>query len=78
MNFNVYVDKQTVVRLNRMAKTRRKSRNALVRQALANLLERDAKPDWPQAVLDFEGLPDTPCFESARKYLGAPIADPLR
>ena len=45
MNFNVYIDKQTGDRLGRLAKTRRTSRNALIGEALAHLLERGAKAD---------------------------------
>lgn len=77
MNFNVYIDKQTGERLERLARTRRTSRNALIREALAHLLERGAKAEWPPEVLGFQGVPEALPFEGARRRLGAPREDPL-
>lgn len=77
MNFNVYIDKQTGERLERLARTRRTSRNALVREALAHLLERGAKAGWPPEVLGFRGIPAARPFEAARRRLRAPRKDPL-
>jgi hypothetical protein len=77
VNFNVYVDKQTGARLERLARTRRTSRNALIREALAHLLERGAKAEWPPEVLSFQGVPGAWPFEGARRKLGAPGKDPL-
>ena len=77
MNFNVYIDKQTGERLERLAKNKRTSRNALIREALAYLLERGAKAEWPPEVLGFQGVLGVPAFEGARRRLGAPREDPL-
>jgi hypothetical protein len=77
MNFNVYIDKKTGQRLERLAKGKHMSRNALIREALDQLLKRSAKPQWPREVLDFEGIPKTPPFEDARRQLAAPREDPL-
>ncbi len=77
MNFNVYIDKPTGERLARLARARRTSRNALIREALANLLVRDSYTGWPQAVLDFRGMPAVRPFEDARQALKAPSEDPL-
>ncbi|MBI3937301.1 MAG: CopG family transcriptional regulator [Betaproteobacteria bacterium] len=77
MNFNVYIDKQTGERLERLARTRRTSRNALIREALVHLLERGAKAKWPPEVLAFQGIPGVRPFEAARRRLGAPRKDPL-
>ena len=77
MNFNVYIDKQTGERLQRLAKTRRTSRNALVREALARLLERNSQAGWPGAVIDFAGVVGAGPFEDARRLLEAPAPDPL-
>ena len=77
MNFNVYIDKQTGERLKRLARSKRTSRNALVREALAHLLERGAKVEWPLEVLGFQGIPKAPAFEGTRRALGAPRKDPL-
>jgi hypothetical protein len=77
VNFNVYIDKQTGARLERLAKARRTSRNALIREALARLLEQGAKAEWPPEVTGFQGIPKTPAFEGERRRLGAPREDPL-
>ena len=77
MNFNVYIDKQTGERLERLARTTGTSRNALIREALAHLLERGAKAGWPPEVLGFQGFPTARPFEAARPRLRAPRKDPL-
>lgn len=77
MNFNVYIDQRTGERLHRLAKTRRTSRNALIREALARLLEPGAKAQWPPEVLSFEGVSGTRPFEAARGELRAPRSDPF-
>lgn len=78
MNFNIYLDAATVDRLNALARERGTTRNALIREAVGHLLDRQAEPGWPEAVAAFEGEPGAPRFESARKRLRAPRKDPLR
>ena len=75
MNFNVYVDKNTGERLERLAKARRTSRNALVREALERLLDQDVKANWPEAVLAFQGIPKARPFEDTREMLEATTGD---
>jgi hypothetical protein len=77
MNFNVYIDKETVRRLERLAKARRTSRNALIREAVEQLLDRAPDAGWPRAVLDFEGFAGAVVFETSRKKLRPPRRDPL-
>lgn len=77
MNFNVYVDKRTGERLDRLAKARRTSRNALIREALAHLLEPGHRAGWPREVLEFKGLEGARPFEDSRRDLRAPRPDPL-
>ena len=77
MYINVYIDKKTGERLERLAKTKHKSRNAVIREALTNLLESESQSGWPREVLDFEGLPKTRPFEDLRRKLGTPAEDPL-
>ena len=76
MNFNVYLDKQTVDRLNRLAKARGVKRNALIREAVEHLLARETRAGWPAAVLEHRGVPG-PAFESGRRKLRPPRRDPL-
>lgn len=77
MNFNVYIDRETVDRLERLAKARRMSRNALIREAVEQLLERAPEGGWPRAVLQFEGVAGITPFERARSKLRKPRRDPL-
>jgi hypothetical protein len=78
MNFNVYLDEQAVERLNALARKTGTTRNALIREAVAHLLDKKAKTGWPQAVMEFGGDPRAPAFESTRRGLRPPRKDPLR
>lgn len=77
MNFNIYLDDETGQQLNKAAKKAGESRNALVRQAVSEWLERRGKPQWPDELLAFKGMADTPLFEAGRDHLKPPAADPL-
>jgi hypothetical protein len=77
VNFNIYIDKHTGERLQRLAKARRMPRNALIREALAHLVKRGAGASWPQEVIDFFGIAKARPFEDARRTLARPRADPL-
>jgi len=78
MNFNVYLDEATVNRLNALARESGATRNALIRQAVAHLLDDAAPAGWPSSVMAWEGDPSVPPFEGARVSLRPPKADPLR
>lgn len=78
MNFNVYLDEPTVERLNALARKRGTTRNALIREAVAHLLDRGAEAAWPDVVQAHEGIPQSPSFEAARRRLRPPRKDPLR
>jgi len=56
MNFNIYLDDQTGQQLNHVAKQEGESRNALVRQAVSEWLNRHGKSQWPDEVLAFKGM----------------------
>ena len=77
MNFNIYLDDETGQQLNQLAKRAGESRNALVRQAVSDWLNRHGKTQWPDVVLAFKGIADVPLFESGRDRLKPPIDDPL-
>lgn len=77
MNFNIYLDDETGQQLTIAAKDSGKNRNTLIRQAVAEWLTRHGKPQWPEAVLNFQGIADMPAFESSRDQLRAPSSDPL-
>ena len=77
MNFNIYLDDETGQQLNRVAEKAGESRNALVRQAVSEWLNRHGKPQWPEEVLAFTGVLDMPPFEASRDRLRPPVVDPL-
>jgi len=77
MNFNIYLDDETGQQLSQVAKRAGESRNALVRQAVSDWLNRHGKPQWPDEVLAFKGMANMPVFEASRDRLKQPIADPL-
>ncbi len=77
MNFNIYLDDETGLQLNKVAKKVGESRNALVRQAVAEWLKRQGKSQWSADLLAFNGMPDLPEFEASRDRLQPPAEDPL-
>jgi len=76
VNFNVYLDDATAKRLERVAKRKRKPRNAIIREAVHAWLEREG-PAWPEAVLLFQGDPKLKPFEEHRDDLGPVVDDPF-
>jgi predicted transcriptional regulator len=77
MHFNVYFDDVTGQRLTAVAQQAGESRNALIRKAVSEWLARHAQPQWPEAVMDFQGIADMPPFEAERDRLKPPVEDPL-
>ncbi|MDI6749480.1 MAG: CopG family transcriptional regulator [Rhodocyclaceae bacterium] len=77
MHFNIYLDDTTGQQLKAMAQQVGESRNALIRKAISEWLAHQCEPQWPQAVIDFEGMPDMPRFEASRDQLTVPADDPL-
>ena len=78
MNFNIYLDSRLGAALKSLAKRRKLTRNALIRKAVEDLLEKDAHADeWSQVVLEWPGDPEFPAFESHRRKLSEPNRDPL-
>lgn len=77
MHFNVYIDDQTGHQLKTVAAQSGESRNALIRKAVQEWLARQHKPQWPEEVMAFDGIADTPEFERDRAKLRAPAIDPL-
>ena len=76
MNLNVYLDDDSAKRLDRIAKTTGKPRNALIRQAVQAWLAEQGRR-WPKEVLEFAGDPSLDPFEWHRAELSAPADDPL-
>jgi len=77
MHFNIYLDDATGERLNHLAEQTGRTRNSVIREAVADLLARRGARGWPEEVLAFRGVPDMSPFESHRQELAAPKDDPL-
>ena len=78
MNFNIYLDSTLGAALQRLAKRRKVARNALIRQAVEDLLAKESRTEvWSEAVLGWRGEPNFPPFESRRSTLSSPTDDPL-
>lgn len=77
MHFNIYIDDETGQDLNRAVERGGESRNALIRKAVREWLERQGRQQWPEIVLGFEGVPDLPPFEAGREQFKPLADDPL-
>ena len=77
MNFNLYLDDQTAKELDRTAKKLGETRSGLIRKALREWLDKKAlgSPGWPSLILEWQGVPDMPPFESNRGELLPPRED---
>lgn len=77
MNFNIYLDDETGRQLAQAAEQAGETRNATIRRAVGEWLLRHAQPQWPDAVLDFDGVAEMPAFEAGREQLKPPATDLL-
>ena len=78
MNFNIYLDSALGLALQRLAKRRKVTRNALIRKAVEALLDKETRsPEWSEAVMNWQGAPGFAPFESHRAKLAPPAQDPL-
>jgi Arc/MetJ-type ribon-helix-helix transcriptional regulator len=77
MTFSIHLDESLAERLNRTAKESGKARNALIREAVREWLDRRRPREWPPEVMDFRGAQGIARFEHARKRLKPP-RDPFR
>lgn len=77
MNFNIYLDDGTGEQLNRAAEETGESRNALIRRAVGEWLDRHGASQWPDEVMNFNGASGIARFEDSRRKLRPPVADPM-
>ncbi len=76
MHFNIYLGEELGNRITSYAESHGVSRNSLIRQAVAEFIQ-DKHQLWPVSILEFQGVPDFPAFESSRHELLAPKEDPF-
>jgi metal-responsive CopG/Arc/MetJ family transcriptional regulator len=72
MNFSVHLSDELVERLNQTAGESGKTRNALIREAVAEWLDRRRPAKWPVEVTNFRGIRGIKRFEENRKNLKSP------
>ena len=77
MNFNIYLDDETGAKLNEAAAKSGDTRNAVIRRAVSEWLNRRGQSEWPTEVRQFTGVADMTPFEARRDTLKPPAADPL-
>jgi len=78
MNFNIYLDTKLGKALRSLARRKKVPRNALIRQAVEELLIREqTSGHWSPRVLAWRGDPQFESFEARRTELRAPAEDPL-
>jgi Arc/MetJ-type ribon-helix-helix transcriptional regulator len=72
MNFSVHLSDDLVQRLNQTARESGKTRNALIREAVAEWLGRRQPGKWPAEVMNFHRVRRLKRFEDNRKELKPP------
>lgn len=77
MNVNIYIEESLNSRLNLLIKESGKTRNAIVRDALKDWVERHEHHQWPSAILKFKGIKNAPRFEDSRAELLPLNEDPF-
>lgn len=64
MDIVLHLDKKTALQLEALAQGRGQTPDIFALETLQNGLAACHKQQWPQAILDFQGEPDMPAFES--------------
>ncbi len=79
MNFSIHLEDELAEALNVLAKREARSRNALIREAVADFVARKKPGQWPTAVKQLAGVaPQLEPFENRRRELHDATEDPLR
>jgi predicted transcriptional regulator len=80
MNINIYIEDQLEKALRQFALTEHKTRNAIIREAIFEWIQRHKKQEWPTCIRNFKGMGDQKAqrFESFRDELKEPKADPFK
>ena len=75
MNFGIYIDDDTGAEMNRLAELLGKTRNTIIREALALWIKENQPKDWSKRFLNFKGVEDFEPFEKDRSDLTVPKGD---
>ena len=68
MYLNIYLDDQTAKRLQEETEKSQLSCNAIIRKAITNWLDQN-NTSWPEEIVNYQGEPGFPSFESYREEL---------
>jgi predicted transcriptional regulator len=77
MNFNIDIDDKLGERLIETAKASERDQNAVIIEAISLWLDVNDKSQWPDEVMQFEGVNETTPFEFHRKDLATAETDPF-
>lgn len=77
MNVNLYIEDSLSSELDQYIKATKKSRNAIIREAVREWLAKHASQQWPSSVSKYKGIQTMPVFESYRSDLISPKEDPF-
>lgn len=78
MNFNVYLKRDLGRKVTQIAKSKHRSRNSIVNEALEEWLSNHSKSQWPKGFFDFDPIMDVPDFKEYRRDLKDNVSeDPL-
>lgn len=77
MNLNIYIEDDLNNALINLEKVEGKSRNAMIREAIKQLVAQHQRSKWPISVTRFKGDPEFKAFESYRADLKPPKDAPF-
>lgn len=77
MNLNIYLENNLGQQLRERAATLKKTRNAIIREAIQEWIMRHRANTWPAIIRNYKGMKDFPRFESHRKALRKTKDDPF-
>ena len=69
MNFNIYINDTLGEKLLQVTKDTGETRNAIIKQALEEWIQKKMTSSWPPAIMEFQGFPDFEGFETFRHEL---------
>lgn len=72
MNFNIYIDAKMGDDIVSLSSLLDKSKNAIIREALADWITKHHLKKWPQRIQQFTGIEDFTGFEESRSELTEP------
>lgn len=78
MNISIYLEEPLAKKAQQYAEKMGMTRNAMIREAIKIWIIQHEASEWPESVLNFQGVSDFPSFEEGRADFMAPIEDPFK